>query len=80
MVVHNILYNIHREVHKIAILDIRILNMDRNEENILIEKYYILLYVYIFLLRSKKNDETYYRMIPIDHGLSFPDCIEINEY
>ena len=26
------------EVHKIAILDIRILNCDRNEENILVKK------------------------------------------
>ena len=29
-------YILNREVHKIAILDIRILNTDRNEENILI--------------------------------------------
>ena len=28
------------EVHKIAILDIRILNCDRNEENILVKKKY----------------------------------------
>mmetsp|Transcript_10342 Transcript_10342/g.10293 ORF Transcript_10342/g.10293 Transcript_10342/m.10293 type:complete len:431 (+) Transcript_10342:443-1735(+) len=49
------------EVQKIAILDIRILNMDRNEANILV----------------KDND---YHLIPIDHGLSIPDTLDISEY
>lgn len=57
------------EVHKIAILDFRILNCDRNEENILVLK--------------KKNKETkknYYKLYPIDHALSFPDCLKIFDY
>lgn len=49
------------EVHKIAILDLRILNCDRNDENIL----------------AKRNDLKQYSLKPIDHGLSFPDTFEI---
>merc|ERR1712110_1083741 len=51
-----------REVHKIGILDIRILNCDRNEENILIQK---------------DRDINIWRLIPIDHGLCIPEKIEI---
>lgn len=56
------------EIHKLIILDFRIVNCDRNDENILVLK--------------KKNvkGEKEYKLIPIDHSLSFPDCIEINEY
>lgn len=54
-----------KEVHKIGILDLRILNCDRNENNILIQK-----------SKSPSN----FRLIPVDHGLSFPDCIEIYDY
>ena len=52
-----------REVHKIGILDLRLLNCDRNENNILVQ-------------RSKGAS----KMIPIDHGLCLPDCIEIYDY
>jgi hypothetical protein len=48
------------EVQKIAILDIRVLNMDRNVANILVTP-------------EKK-------LIPIDHGLSIPEALNINEY
>jgi len=50
-----------KEVHKIGILDIRILNADRNDENI--------------LLREKEGHEgkKRFELIPIDHGLSLPD-------
>ena len=52
----------HRqEVQKIAVLDMRILNMDRNEGNILVVK------------SSKK-------LIPIDHGMSLPDCLDVCVY
>ena len=57
------------EVHKIAILDIRILNCDRNDENILVVK-----------KRDKTTGKCFYRLVPIDHSLSFPDCIKIQEY
>lgn len=48
------------EIQKIAILDIRILNMDRNEANILVLDNF--------------------HLVPIDHGLSIPDCLDISEY
>ena len=44
------------EIQKIAILDIRILNCDRNDGNIMVKK---------------ENNKL--KLIPIDHGLSFPD-------
>ncbi|KRW99839.1 hypothetical protein PPERSA_10958 [Pseudocohnilembus persalinus] len=56
------------EIHKIAILDIRILNCDRNDENILIEK----------IDKSQKKYKID-KLIPIDHGLSLPDTLEIND-
>ena len=49
-----------QEIQKIAILDIRILNMDRNEGNILVT-----------------HDN---KLVPIDHGLSIPDCFDISEF
>jgi len=58
-----------KDIHKIGILDIRILNCDRNDENILVCK-----------KRDKTTGKSYYRLIPIDHSLSFPDCIKIQEY
>ena len=57
------------EIHKIGVLDIRILNCDRNDENILVKK-----------KKDTSSGKTLYRLIPIDHSLSFPDCIKIQEY
>lgn len=51
------------EVHKIGILDIRILNCDRNEANILVRKAMV----------GKEKPRKVLKFIPIDHGLSFPD-------
>jgi len=51
-----------REVHKIGILDIRLLNCDRNDENVL-------------TVRDPKSMRL--RLIPIDHGLCFPETLEI---
>jgi hypothetical protein len=48
------------EVHKIGILDLRILNLDRNASNILVQK-----------------SGSSYKLIPIDHGLSIPDSLEV---
>lgn len=60
------------EVHKIAILDLRILNMDRNEQNILVTT------------KTKKetvNGKTIKRrvrtLVPIDHGLCIPDNLAV---
>eukprot|EP00743_Colponemidia_sp_Colp-15_P003410 GILK01003684.1.p1 GENE.GILK01003684.1~~GILK01003684.1.p1 ORF type:complete len:739 (-),score=166.20 GILK01003684.1:243-2459(-) len=58
------------EVHKIGILDIRLLNTDRNEANILVVR-----------RRSKEDHhKTLYELIPIDHGLTLPDTLEICSY
>ena len=61
------------EAHKIMILDFRILNCDRNDENILLQKK---------LKKSKDSDEEqkYYKLVPIDHALSFPSCLEIGDF
>jgi len=48
------------DVHKIGILDLRIFNMDRTGENILIRK-------------DRKNN---YRLVPIDHAYSLPDKLD----
>ena len=52
------------EIHKIAILDMRILNLDRNPCNILVSK-------------TEDND---WKLTPIDHGLSIPDTLEVSSY
>lgn len=57
------------EAHKIMILDLRILNCDRNDENILLIK-----------KPKKVNKKDFYKLIPIDHALSFPDCLKIYDY
>lgn len=54
------------EIHKIAILDIRIMNLDRNETNILVKSKI-----------SKKNGKRVRKLIPIDHGLSMPDSLGV---
>lgn len=49
------------EVQKIALLDLRILNADRNEANVLF----------------KRDSQDQIRLIPIDHALSIPDSLEL---
>jgi len=48
------------DVHKIGILDIRIFNMDRTGENILIRK-------------DRKNN---FRLVPIDHAYTLPEKLD----
>lgn len=60
------------EVHKIAILDLRILNCDRNEANILVVKKMV--------TNAKGSTSKITNLIPIDHGLSFPDNFEIYDH
>eukprot|EP01006_Ploeotia_vitrea_P037286 TRINITY_DN66112_c9_g4_i2.p1 TRINITY_DN66112_c9_g4~~TRINITY_DN66112_c9_g4_i2.p1 ORF type:complete len:710 (+),score=349.58 TRINITY_DN66112_c9_g4_i2:249-2378(+) len=50
-----------REVHKIGLLDIRMVNTDRNDANILVK-------------RKRGTDVT---LVPIDHSYSLPDVLEI---
>lgn len=59
------------EAHKIMILDFRILNCDRNDENILLIKKH---------KKKSKNNEVYYKLIPIDHALSFPSVLEVGDF
>jgi len=50
------------EVHKIAMLDMHICNMDRNDANILL----------------RKGVDDAFKLIPIDHGMSFPSSFRFN--
>ena len=61
------------EAHKIMILDFRILNCDRNDENILIQKKRI-------SNEDSEEEKKYYKLVPIDHALSFPSCLEIGDF
>lgn len=55
----------YKDVHRIGLLDIRILNLDRNEENILLQ-------------RKKSSYGGYeWKAIPIDHGYSIPNDLNI---
>lgn len=56
------LFPVH-QVHKIGILDLRLLNMDRNDANILVVK--------------GRKSERDFRLIPIDHGFCLPDRINV---
>lgn len=49
------------QIHKIAVLDLRLCNLDRNECNILVAS-------------DLKT------LIPIDHGLTLPDSLEVSSY
>lgn len=49
------------QVHKIAILDIRLVNTDRNDQNLL----------------ACKNQSGSFSLIPIDHGYCLPDSLQI---
>jgi hypothetical protein len=51
------------EVHKIAILDIRLMNADRNAANILCQRI--------------PEDPDHFRLIPIDHGYSLRSCADV---
>jgi hypothetical protein len=54
------------EIHKIAILDIRLMNLDRNECNILVQTKI-----------DKKSGKRVKKLIPIDHGLCIPDNLNV---
>ncbi|AFZ81332.1 phosphatidylinositol 3- and 4-kinase domain-containing protein [Theileria equi strain WA] len=57
------------DVHRIGILDLRVLNLDRNDENILV--------VNTTYSKQSSNSNRKYRLVPIDHGLILPDAIDI---
>ena len=69
------------EVHKIIIIDLRILNLDRNDGNILVVKKKEPVKKSKKKNKSKSSEMSYtYRLIPIDHSLSIPDSLEIYSY
>lgn len=57
------------EVHKIAILDLRLFNLDRNLSNILVT-----------CPKGEEGNFEEYKLVPIDHGLSIPDTLGVNSY
>ena len=57
------------EVHKIAVLDIRLLNLDRNSCNILVQNHF-----------NPKTGEEAKTLVPIDHGLTIPDSLSIQSF
>ena len=57
------------EIHKIAVLDLRLCNLDRNECNILVQE-----------VTNPLDGQVSHKLIPIDHGLSLPDSLEICSY
>ncbi|GBE58915.1 hypothetical protein BOVATA_004080 [Babesia ovata] len=61
------------DVHRIGILDLRVVNLDRNDGNILVMD-----------LRQRSHDgqtlpsgAPRYKLIPIDHGLILPDVVDV---
>lgn len=54
-----------REVHNIGVLDIRILNGDRNSQNLLLSK------------DEREDEDGHFTLIPIDHGLAFPETLNL---
>lgn len=72
-----------RDAHYIAIFDLRVLNLDRNDGNILVASRPI-----VPRGDEKKYPEDYltpegkiskYRLIPIDHGLVLPDTMDLGD-
>ena len=57
------------EIHKIAVLDVRLLNLDRNACNILVQNHI-----------DPSTGEESKRLVPIDHGLAIPDSLAIQSF
>jgi len=55
-----------QNVHRIGILDVRIINLDRNDGNLLVRQ-----------KRTAPNGQTPLEVVPIDHGLSLPCGLEV---
>ena len=74
------------EVHKIAILDLRMLNLDRNECNILVQRQLKEVTDLESSLNLSAQSNKYLgkeyerKLIPIDHGLSIPDTLQLQSW
>lgn len=74
------LFNVE-DIHRIAILDLRILNLDRNLCNILVTTKNPSCQIdNCTESSSTENKQSCWMLVPIDHGLSIPDTLEINQY
>ncbi len=76
-------------MHKIAVLDLRILNIDRNVCNILVKSGHpqccdidcCLIEQDILTTESTSSKtRSCLKLIPIDHGLSIPDTLAVSSY
>ena len=63
-------------VHRIATLDMRMLNLDRNECNLLVTAEH----PYCDPDTCEHRGDSCWRLVPIDHGLSIPDSLAICSY
>jgi len=63
------------EVHKIAILDLRLMNLDRNEQNILVNTITKSVHKNGKVITGKT-----FKLTPIDHGLCIPDNLSVCSY
>lgn len=68
------------EVHKIAVLDLRLLNLDRNVCNILVQSKHPHCQIDCCLSRDcnpPQPGKSCWSLVPIDHGLSLPDTLQV---
>lgn len=70
------------EIHKIAVLDLRILNLDRNVCNILVRSTHPHCDIDYCLIDHSLNEQklSCWSLVPIDHGLSIPDTLAVSTY
>mmetsp|Transcript_27335 Transcript_27335/g.63733 ORF Transcript_27335/g.63733 Transcript_27335/m.63733 type:complete len:852 (+) Transcript_27335:101-2656(+) len=54
------------DIHRVGVLDVRIVNLDRNDGNLLVT-----------LRKGSGSQKPYHELTPIDHGLSLPDRLEV---
>ena len=70
-----------QEIHKIAVLDLRMLNLDRNECNILVcAEDQDAPIDDLLSLDPSQQLPVKRRLVPIDHGLSIPDTLAIQSF
>lgn len=70
------------EVHKIAVLDLRLLNLDRNECNILVKSGHPHCQIdccHCSARSDNTDNKSCWSLVPIDHGLSIPDILEVSD-
>lgn len=61
------------DVHRVGILDIRIVNLDRNDGNLLVRRRNP-----SEVIQDRQIQKSPYKLVPIDHGLTLPDCLDLH--